>query len=76
MHEIFFQFFSFFLQKSVFVLFFFVSLHFVTKTRGAIAQSVERRTENPQVAGSIPAGTTQRGQRLAVFFVGVDLVIC
>ena len=25
---------------------------------GSIAQSVEQRTENPRVAGSIPAGTT------------------
>src|SRR5690554_8054051 len=29
-----------------------------TKKNGAIAQSVEQRTENPCVAGSIPAGTT------------------
>ena|GEM_PF-1664076 len=27
---------------------------------GALAQSVEQRTENPCVAGSIPAGTTTR----------------
>ncbi len=26
--------------------------------QGALAQSVEQRTENPCVAGSIPAGTT------------------
>ncbi len=25
---------------------------------GSVAQSVEQRTENPRVAGSIPAGTT------------------
>ena len=27
---------------------------------GALAQSVEQRTENPCVAGSIPAGTTTK----------------
>ena len=27
---------------------------------GSVAQSVEQRTENPRVAGSIPAGTTIR----------------
>ena len=27
---------------------------------GAIAQSVEQRTENPCVPGSIPGGTTQK----------------
>ena len=33
----------------------------LTKRRqGAIAQSVEQRTENPCVAGSIPAGTTKK----------------
>ena len=29
-------------------------------TAGALAQSVEQRTENPCVAGSIPAGTTSK----------------
>ena len=29
------------------------------KGDGALAQSVEQRTENPCVAGSIPAGTTK-----------------
>ena len=29
-----------------------------SQTEGALAQSVEQRTENPCVAGSIPAGTT------------------
>ena len=29
--------------------------------KGAIAQLVEQRTENPCVAGSIPAGTTKKG---------------
>jgi hypothetical protein len=28
--------------------------------KGAIAQSVEQRTENPCVPGSIPGGTTRR----------------
>ncbi len=28
--------------------------------RGTIAQLVEQRTENPCVAGSIPAGTTKK----------------
>ncbi len=28
---------------------------------GAIAQSVEQRTENPCVPGSIPGGTTKKG---------------
>ncbi len=31
-----------------------------TQKRGALAQSVEQRTENPCVAGSIPAGTTSK----------------
>ena len=35
---------------------------------GTIAQLVEQRTENPCVAGSIPAGTTKNPQRdLGVF---------
>ena len=45
---------------------------------GAIAQLVEQRTENPCVAGSIPAGTTWKsttysnvGGFLFVFFVAV-----
>ena len=29
---------------------------------GAIAQSVEQRTENPCVPGSIPGGTTEKAQ--------------
>ncbi len=32
------------------------------KQRGAIAQLVEQRTENPCVLGSIPSGTTNRGE--------------
>ena len=31
------------------------------KGAGTIAQLVEQRTENPCVAGSIPAGTTRQG---------------
>ena len=31
-----------------------------TRNNGAIAQLVEQRTENPCVAGSIPAGTTKK----------------
>ena len=30
------------------------------KTKGAIAQLVEQRTENPCVPGSIPGGTTKK----------------
>jgi len=37
--------------------------------QGAVAQLVEQRTENPCVAGSIPAGTTQEpSQEALVFF--------
>jgi hypothetical protein len=43
-------------------------LHSLTITdrewKGALAQSVEQRTENPCVAGSIPAGTTLNPLRL------------
>ena len=35
-------------------------LEMLTKADGALAQSVEQRTENPCVAGSIPAGTTKQ----------------
>ncbi len=39
-------------------------------TRGAIAQLVEQRTENPCVAGSIPAGTTLKPEtKVSGFFV-------
>ena len=37
-------------------------------TDGAVAQSVEQRTENPCVAGSIPAHTTERLRVIWVFF--------
>ena len=33
---------------------------FVTPKKGAIAQLVEQRTENPCVPGSIPGGTTKQ----------------
>ena len=33
---------------------------FREKLRGAIAQLVEQRTENPCVPGSIPGGTTEK----------------
>ena len=41
--------------------------------RGAIAQLVEQRTENPCVPGSIPGGTTKKQllQKVAAFFVSV-----
>ena len=32
---------------------------------GSIAQSVEQRTENPCVAGSIPAGATIKNKQIA-----------
>ena len=35
---------------------------------GALAQSVEQRTENPCVAGSIPAGTTKKTCNGSVLF--------
>lgn len=36
-------------------------------SEGAVAQSVEQRTENPCVAGSIPAHTTMKIRRLWFF---------
>ena len=44
-----------------------------SRKRGAIAQLVEQRTENPCVPGSIPGGTTERNAndlktRLLAFF--------
>jgi len=36
-------------------------------TEGAVAQSVEQRTENPCVAGSIPAHTTNPNRNVGVF---------
>ena len=37
-------------------------------TKGAIAQLVEQRTENPCVPGSIPGGTTEREVFQLLFF--------
>jgi hypothetical protein len=39
------------------------------KEGGAVAQSVEQRTENPCVGGSIPPHTTKRLREIRVFFV-------
>ena len=36
---------------------------------GAVAQSVEQRTENPCVAGSIPAHTTESFNRIVEAFL-------
>ena len=38
------------------------------KGDGAVAQSVEQRTENPCVAGSIPAHTTKASAEMPGFF--------
>ena len=38
-------------------------------TDGAVAQSVEQRTENPCVAGSIPAHTTKAPDNSGVFIL-------
>ena len=46
-----------------------LALIFAVRTEGAIAQLVEHRTENPGVAGSIPAGTTLRKAAQVGFFV-------
>jgi hypothetical protein len=40
-----------------------------SKNGGTIAQLVEQRTENPCVAGSIPAGTTHKAFIVRLFFV-------
>ena len=39
------------------------AMHFKIK-RGAIAQLVEQRTENPCVPGSIPGGTTDKKSKI------------
>ena len=45
-------------------------LHLHSQTGGAIAQSVEQRTENPCVPGSNPGGTTSKKLQFAeAFFV-------
>ena len=42
---------------------------FREKLRGAIAQLVEQRTENPCVPGSIPGGTTVKKRSIRVSFL-------
>ena len=42
---------------------------FREKGRGAIAQLVEQRTENPCVPGSIPGGTTVKKRSIRVSFL-------
>ncbi len=44
----------------------------ICRTRGAIAQLVEQRTENPCVTGSIPVGTTKKRLVRASFFVPIE----
>ena len=41
-----------------------VSTFATANAKGAIAQLVEQRTENPCVPGSIPGGTTQKAATL------------
>ena len=54
--------------------YFFITFAIVKK--GAIAQSVEQRTENPCVPGSIPGGSTQRlPNPEAAFFIGTTLIL-
>jgi hypothetical protein len=49
------------------------SLHLQPQRDGIIAQLVEQRTENPCVAGSIPADTTTVK---SLFFYGNRLFLC
>ena len=56
------------IQKSI------VLLQPLNKNDGAIAQSVEQRTENPCVPGSIPGGTTtKRDLQKGLFFFTYNL---
>ena len=48
---------------------------FREKLRGAIAQLVEQRTENPCVPGSIPGGTTVKKRSIRVSFFAFPLFI-
>ncbi len=48
-------------------MFFFLPLHH--QKGGAIAQLVERRTENPQVTGSTPVSTTKKVSLCRNFFL-------
>ncbi len=43
---------------------------FASQLSGTIAQSVEQRTENPCVPGSIPGGTTEAS------YLGSSLFLC
>ena len=45
----------------------------IPQTEGAIAQSVEQRTENPCVPGSNPGGTTSKSFREIWSFFGLKL---
>ncbi|KAF0204468.1 MAG: hypothetical protein FD170_373 [Bacteroidetes bacterium] len=47
---------------------------FAASKRGIVAQSVEQWTENPCVAGSIPADTTEKNRLLPVFFMLIFFV--
>ena len=57
------------------------SLPLQRKNKGAIAQLVEQRTENPCVPGSIPGGTTEKTPKsliissLGVFLLFLDLIL-
>ena len=44
------------------------------KQKGAIAQLVEQRTENPCVPGSIPGGTTEKTSTFVEVFSVVTLI--
>ena len=46
-----------------------------SQTDGAIAQSVEQRTENPCVPGSNPGGTTSKSLSEMKGFFGLNLFI-
>jgi hypothetical protein len=46
-----------------------VSIFDPTLTDGDVAQSVEQRTENPCVGGSIPSITTKKGEANASLFL-------
>ena len=46
---------------------------FADPKKGAIAQLVEQRTENPCVAGSIPAGTTSKASTKVEAFLLIIL---
>ena len=47
----------------------------LAKRKGAIAQLVEQRTENPCVPGSIPGGTTPRKARESESYRDVTLFL-